>query len=58
MTDIHYVVVRDPETRECDEYYEFDNRDKAEGFSLGLRTANDRYNKLLVNVTGVEPEDD
>lgn len=58
MTDTCYVVVRDPETNECYEYYDFDNRDEAKGFMKGLRTANDRYIKLLINITWEEPEDD
>ena len=58
MTDTCYVVVRDPETNECYEYYNFDIRDEAKGFMKGLRTANDRYIKLLVNITWEEPIDD
>ena len=58
MTETDYVVIRDPETHECFEYYEFDNRDEAEGFIVGLRTGNKKYQKLLINIEGVEPEDD
>ena len=58
MTDTYYVVVRDPETHECFEYYDFDNKDEAEGFIMGLRTGNKSYHKMIINITGIEPQDE
>ena len=58
MTDTCYVVVRDPETNECYEYYDFDNRDEANGFISGLFKGTTRYDDKIVRVEATEPEEE
>jgi hypothetical protein len=59
MTDTCYVVVRDRETHKClEECYEFDNRDEANGFILGLRKATTYYDDKIVRVEATEPDEE